>query len=465
MKCLERITIKNYLLILLIFQLLWFLLLFPGCVSYDSYNQIAQAVGWIPFMDNNPIFHSMIMATIIRPIYLCCHNVNVCIAIWNIISNTYYFLVVFYAITVFKCYYNRYNLVKVLFLFYVACPLVWGFWSILWKDVWISYSVLLLSVSLIDLLYITKYDMFIKDSFKLVVLFIACMLTLISKGTGILFVIPVALALFFYYKKVNKVVYIALFSIILYYGSLLFVTKMLGFQEHGNTDFLCLLWQMLGNIIKENDISHTSEFILVKDFFDIEKAKILYNPYIADPIKDALNIEKFNINIIRNSIALISLCIRFYKSSLKAIVFMMMGYLSPTFYTNSICTNSYLQTVYLYANTRWQIDFDPQSSYITSEVFHSGTRSLISNIYSGFKYVPVISYLFNIGFYNTMWIVCYIICRIRSKSVLIYIIPLFCLISCVASPVSGEWRYAYPMVLIIPIVVIYTLYLEGAYDK
>ena len=457
---LNRISIKFYLVLLLVIQFMWYVIMFPGCISYDSYNQIAQAVGWIPFMDNNPIFHSMLMAVVMRPIYLLTNNIYICIAAWNFVSNLYYFFVILYCLKVVKFYFDRYILAKVLFLFYAICPLVWGFWSVLWKDVWISYSVLLLFVSLVDLIYITKYDKFVSDRCRMCVFSFSLIMTLISKGTGILFVIPLLSVLVILYKRINIVIIVTSVSLLVYYILLFIVTRVIGFQEHGNMDFLCMAWQILGGIVKDNDLS-LQESLSLGVFVDIKKAKYIYNPYIADPIKAAIDIDKFNENILGNSLLIVKLATRYYKSSLKSIIYMISGYVSPLFHSSCICTSSYNCTVYNYMNSDWKISFDPMAKYITSDNLDMQFRDSISRIYNYFGHLPLIGYLFNIGFYNMVWMLAFIISIMKRYSILLYIIPFMCFISCIASPVSGEFRYAYPMILIIPIIIIWLTCIGG----
>ena len=460
-KSLHLLTKSHFIIILIIFQTFWFLLLFPGCISYDSYNQISQALGFIPFSDNNPIFHSMLMAVVMRPLYIIFHSVDVCIAAWNFISNIYYFFVVLYSLKTFYNLFKENIFVKLILMFYSICPLVWGFWNILWKDVWISYSVVLLLTLIIDLLYISKYEGFAKNTFKLVLLFVTSILTLISKGTGILFVIPIEISLIFHFKKINKVIIMILISIILYFVSLNFVTKFLGFEEHSNIDIMCMFWQILGKILSDNDLSKSQEYNMLNNFIDIDKAKLLYNPYIADPIKESINIDEFNLDFIKNFLLVLKLTLKYYKSSLKAIACMVIGYLSPAYYRNQICTDSYLYTVYSYAHNKYNIVFDPNGLNITSDMINMEFRVFVHNIFGMFYHIPILSYFFNVGFYNTIWVVCLFFSIFKKYSIVVFTIPFFCFISCIMSPVSGELRYAYPMILCIPTILIYTFFIAG----
>ena len=145
---------KSFLIIAGIFICCWsiyFIIFFPGIVTWDSYSQITQAMGFVKINNQNPILHTLIMGAFIKLGSIILGNVNLGISFFTVFQMLFcaftYSLVIRQLI---KKNINKYFIIFA-FCFYAFHPLIACYSITLWKDIWISNFLILYIIYLIEI--------------------------------------------------------------------------------------------------------------------------------------------------------------------------------------------------------------------------------------------------------------------------------------------------------------------------
>lgn len=436
---------------------IWYILMWPGVVTYDSYNQIAQAMGWVALADNNPMFHTMLMACVIRPIYFLTKSMDFAIAGWILFSLLVYLLIVLYSIkTITTLISNKLVMIFVV-LFYGVNPLV-GFYNVvMWKDIWIANFTILFTVSSINYLYRKRNDLQ-----TIVVSIIATMGVLYFKGTGIIIVgCSLLVFLLWYRKKAIRFALILFACIVVYRSSIVIATQCFDVQKHNSADALTIVWQPFARIIKEHKTELPEETLNeLKEFIDVDSVENLYDSKIVDAVRNnCIHCDLFKKNIGRYMRLYMELALEYPMTYLDAVLTSSYGYWYPKVYYPCFSSASYYNTVKTYAEN-WNICFDP--NYTTYD-FNKNIRAMdnrqrIVECLEQIRHIPGLNVFLTIGSYFEMYILCFTFCLKRNKEVIpFFAIPLCVFVSCMMSPVYAEMRYAYPAIICFPLMIAITI--------
>jgi len=272
LKKIDKYDVIIFLSIFISFLIVLYIL-YPGILTYDSYNQLGQIEN-NSFNDWHPFIH-----TLIEMICLKINNNPSSIGIFQIL--------VFSVIWTSICKYNRKNKKIFIFQFIITIliflnPLNPLYAITLWKDILYCYSILLLCF-LIQIVYDKK---FIINNKFLILLSITMSFVYTLRYNGVIVIVLTILLLIWLLFKNDKFsknylkLPIITIILILCIQSLNLIYKV----ESNQKDALASkIVQYIGafvkeDVIEENDIKIISKFVNVDDLYNY------YNPYFSDTI-------------------------------------------------------------------------------------------------------------------------------------------------------------------------------------
>lgn len=440
----------------------WYILMFPGVVTYDSYNQLAQAMGWIAFADNNPMFHTMLMACIVRPLYFFTANINFAIAGWVLFSLLIYLLIVLYSLqTISKLVNNKFVIIATI-LFYGINPLV-GFYNVvMWKDIWIANFTILFTVSCINCILGKRNGL--KER---IILIIATMGVLCFKGTGIIIVGCTLFTFLLWYKrKVIHFAIIILLCIVVYRSSIVIATQCFDIQRHNSADALTIVWQPFARMIKVHGDEFSEETLNeLEEFINVDRVGDLYNSQIVDAVRNnCIDYNMFKKHVGKYMRLYVELILEYPMTYIDAVLTSSYGYWYPNVFYPCFPSTSYYDTLKMYAENGI-VCYDPNyDTYdFSNDIDKMDGRQKIAGFLERIRHIPGLNIILTIGSYFELYILCFAFClQSKSKEVIpFFVIPLSVFVSCIMSPVYAEMRYAYPAIICFPVIWAFTMVPKG----
>lgn len=455
--------IFNFCLIFIV-SLLFLIKFYPGNLTYDSYNELMQAKGIIPFMNNHSILHTGILTLFVK-FGLLFNSTNLGVFLYLIFQIGIVSLVFSY-ILYFISKQNVPVIFRLIALLFFAFHPINIFYSIsVWKDVFFSLCFALFSI----LIYYYSNDEKYFDNKKNIIIFsIISILLMYLRNNGIYIVIITLIVLFVLNRKnYKKLLPVFIGIVVVFFLSRIILFKALNIGDFEVKETLSTTSQAIGRIYK-NDYNKLSkkEIEEIEKFYSNEIGEV-YNPIIADNTKNCLKQDYF----IKHKSDYFKLNIKLFfknnKTYIESFINNNYGYYYMDTYYPSIILQNTDELGIKHAN----IDF----LYILLFLVLIGVLLLLVllwnlrekknilllgllipvalSISTSIKDNSLISLLFNAGFYITITFIL-LIYNIKNKMNIKYYIPIIILwVSLLFSPVYNEFRYIYPLFIMIPIFV------------
>lgn len=455
--------IINFCLIFIV-SLLFLIKFYPGNLTFDSYNELMQAKGIIPFMNNHSILHTGILTLFVK-FGLLFKSINLGVFLYLLFQITLVSLVFSYIL-----YFMAKQKVPVIFrlialLFFAFHPINIFYSISVWKDVFFSLCFAIFSI----LIYYYSNDEKYFDSKKNIIIFsIVSILLMYLRNNGI-YVVIISLIILFILNRKNykKLLPIFIGIIVVFFSSRMILFKALNINDFEVKETLSTTSQAIGRIYKYDYDKLTKDDRKKIEKFYSDKVGEVYNPIIADNTKNCLNQDYF----IKHKSDYFKLNIKLFfknnKTYLESFINNNYGY----YYMNTYYPAIILQKTDDLGIKHANIDFLYILLFlvlimiIVSLIVLWNLREKKNILLFGLL-IPVllamstsikdnglVSLLFNIGFYVTITFLA-LIYNIKNKKNIIYYIPIIILwISMLFAPVYAEFRYLYPLFILIPIFV------------
>lgn len=253
---------------------------FPGVLTYDSYNQLEQAITGV-FMLGHPFFHTFIEFLLLK--------------IWNSPAIIAFFqIIIFSLFWTIICNYNRKNTnSKLLYFFQVIITLLICLSPLnaissitLWKDILFSYAILIFAFSLQIL--IEK-----KDNINNVnILFCSINLALIPNfrfngvAVYLVFIFFCAVLIYYYKKNIKKTFFFVGITLIIFI-SMYVPNKLIQYKQHEQsieTGIMQSKILQLTGFYNENHVFSEEQQNIIFSYINKEELESKYNIYFLDPI-------------------------------------------------------------------------------------------------------------------------------------------------------------------------------------
>jgi len=433
----QKIIHNNYCFFIICFMLIflawipYLLKYFPGIITPDSYTQIEQTIGISELSDHHPIAHTAIIGVCINLGLMIFKNINFAIALYSIVS-----MILMAFIDALVLLYLRKKKVSlvvlgILLVFYMFYPVNALYSITMWKDILFSGIFPIFLIFCNEIIFNT--DEFFKYKKNMILFIIFSFLMIVLRHNG-LYVVFLTIPFFYivlkqYWKKlsimiVSIIAINQIFNLIMFNG--------LKVKKGSVGEILSIPLQQIARVEKEHrDELTLEESDKINVLFKFENIGDYYNPTLSDPVK-----EKFKMNYFSdNKIGLIKIWAK-----------LLVKY--PKDYVESFICNSY---GYYYPEAKnWVVSratMDHRDMGIERQSRINGKTVEKIDSYIDKREIPLISMMFSVGFVFWIIVICfgYKIYKSEYKYIFVYL-PIFILwLTCVASPVFCEFRYAYPM--------------------
>lgn len=439
---------------------------YPGIIYPDTLNQIIQSFGDRPLNNMNPLFHTLLIKTFYDISLSFTNNINVATFIVSLVQLVFCTCIYAY---VCKYIYKRTNNIY----FYIATLLFYGY---------ISYNVFYnISISK-DAMYTVFTALFIcmidnlcnKPSNKNIILFVITgILYSLLRNNGFYSLIVVAFVIIVLCFKYNfkRLTIVILATLILtsvirgpIYSAIIVSSNKQYVENNPNIkspsfvgSFLFVVpFQQIANVVVHDRELNEKEEWLIEEYIPFERIKEVYNPILIDPLYS--EIEKYckptrlNIPKIEYFKLWVELFLKYPLDYLEAYVNMNKYY----FYPNKYIENMYYTSIY---PNEYGIKYVDNNETLVNKIETS---------YSNQKKIPLVSSLFSPGTVVFILLIGLYYCLLKkNKTTFVSMFHLLVnfLILMAFVPLNDEFRYIYPVVACLPLIITQTIsnneYKEG----
>lgn len=450
----------NFSLIFIV-NLLVLIKFFPGNLTYDSYNELMQAKGLLPIMNNHSILHTSILMLFVK-FGLLFKSVNLGVFLYLLFQNTIVSLVFSYILHIMAK--EKVPIfIRIISLFFFAFHPINVIYSIsVWKDVFFSLCFMIFTILLY---YYSKDKDYFNNKKNIIIFIIVSILLMYLRNNGVYVVILSLIVVFIINRKNYKRLLPIFLGIILTF----FISKMIIFNVLDIKDFevketLSFPSQSIARIYKYDYNKLTRKDIKDIELFYSNKIGDEYNPIISDNTKNLLN-QKYLLKHKKEYLKLnTKLFFKHSKRYLESFMNNNYGY----YYMNTYYPSLILQKTDDIGVKHIEVDslfiflfFTLIGTLIGLVILWNLKEKknillfglllpVLLSIPSRIQDNSLISLFFSIGFYVTILFLI-IVYNIKNKNRIMYYIPVIILwISILFSPVYSEFRYLYPLFILLP---------------
>ena len=459
----------SFIIAFLVICLSWLIILiikYPGIIYPDTLNQIIQSFGDRLFNNKNPLLHTLLIKTFYDISLSFTNNINVATFIVSLVQLVFCSFIYAY---VCKYIYKRTNNIY----FYIATLLFYGF---------ISYNVFYnISISK-DAMYAVFTALFVcmidnlcnEPSNKNIILFmITGILYSLLRNNGFYSLIVIAfvimvLCIKFNFKKLTITILVTLILTGVTRGPI-YNAILTNLNKDYEGDFYVpsetafygsfitvIPFQQIANVVVHDRELNEKEEWLIEEYIPFEQIKEVYNPILIDPLYS--EIEKYckptrlNIAKIEYLKLWVELFLKYPLDYLEAYVNMNKYY----FYPNKYIENMYYTSIY---PNEYGIKYIDNNETLVNKIETS---------YSNQKKIPLVSSLFSPGTVVFILLIGLYYCLLKkNKTTFVSMFHLLVnfLILMAFVPLNDEFRYIYPVVACLPLIITQTIsnneYKEG----
>lgn len=450
----------SFIIAFLVICLSWLVVLiikYPGIIYPDTLNQIIQSFGDRPLNNMNPLFHTLLIKSFYNISLSFTNNINIATFIVSLVQLVFCSFIYSY---ICKYIYKRTNNIY----FYIATLLFYGF---------ISYNVFYnISISK-DAMYAVFTALFVcmidnlcnEPSNKNIILFVITgILYSLLRNNGFYSLIVVAFVIVVLCTKFNfkKLTITILVTLILtgvirgpIYNAILtnlnkdykgdfYVPSAVAFHD----SFITVVpFQQIANVVvHERELNEKEEW-LIEEYIPLDEVKEAYNPILVDElyehIKDTCKPTRLNIPKIEYFKLWVELFLKYPLDYLEAYVNMNKYY----FYPNKYIENMYYTSIY---PNEYGIKYIDNNETLVNKIETS---------YSNQKKIPLVSSLFSPGTVVFILLIGLYYCLLKkNKTTFVSMFHLLVnfLILMAFVPLNDEFRYIYPVVACLPLIITQT---------
>ena len=459
----------SFIIAFLVICLSWLIILtikYPGIIYPDTLNQIVQSFGDRPFNNKNPLLHTLLIKFIYDIVLSFATNINIATFVVGLVQLIINALIYAY---ICKYIYKRTNNIY----FYLCSLLFYGF---------ISYNVFYnISISK-DAMYAVFTALFVcmidnlclEPSNKNIILFIiTSILYSLLRNNGFYTLIVVVMIMIVLCKKFNfkKLTITTIATLVLVgiirgpiYNSTLstlngnykgdsYTPSVTAFRD----SFITVVpFQQIANVVvHERELNEKEEW-LIEEYIPLNEVKDAYNPILVDTLYSyILNTAKpsrLDINKIEYLKLWVELFLKYPLDYLEAYVNMNKYY----FYPNKYVENMYYTSIY---PNEYGIEYTNNNNKLVNK---------IETIYNEQRDIPLVSFVFSPGTIVFILMIGLYYCLLKkNKTTFISMFHLLVnfLILMAFVPLNDEFRYIYPVVACLPLIITQTIsnveYKEG----
>ena len=433
-------------LLLLSCWLPWFLYDFPGVMTPDSLSQFSQANGLAGYSNHHPFVHTLLIQLFTSLGNAVFHDVYAGIACYTVFQMIVMALIVAYGLQVLFRSGAGKKLCFCFLLFYALVPYNGIFAVTMWKDILFSGFFLLFALSIYQLLPLCREGHRLSERPWLLVLFaVSSVLVCLMRSNGLyafVFSVPFLIYAFRRHGKVILPLQVLVLAVV-------FVVKgpvmdAFDVSQPAFSESLSIPAQQIARVVYEgralseeqkNLLGKTVEYSAIADY---------YQPELSDPVKALIQyghpeyLETHKGDYLR---LWVQLGLKYPLDYWNAFVDQTKGYWFPD--APGLLTNEGISPNEL--GLSWQPVLRGQA--VTKIV------EILSKLYTIF---PLYGLLYSIGAFTWAAVFLFANCLLHGKKEnWILFLPFFAILLtlCAATPVASDVRYAYSLILSMPLLI------------
>ena len=428
-----------------------FFVQYPGILTTDSFSTIAQIVKTSMFNNTMPFWHTVTVMPFYRLGVFLFGDANGGVALFHCAQILFLSACFSYSlVTMYQGGAPRPMLV-IAYGLYSLMPYNIVYSVTLWKDIPFAGAVLLFVTAFCRILrQIGK-----KERANYVLLSCGALGMALWRTNGWVAFLVTVIVLFLFLRKQYKRVLTLLAALLAFTWVLLNpVLDLLGVSPTNLVEAFAVPMQQVARVVANGRDLTAEEESLLSDIFWIDRMAELYDPQTVDPIKfetfryDQVDVIKENPG---NYLELyFSLGVRYPGDYLKAWIEETKGYWNGGYF------------FWIYTLELGENDFG---------IVHTGGDSFAAKLYAAlFRYVEkltVLQPLMSIGLHVWVLTACCVICIVKKRREGFLCVPLLVLILglILGTPVYSEFRYAYPLIITLPLILFATVFATDVPSK
>ena len=430
--------------ILLCCWLPWFLYNFPGVMTPDSISQYSQAMGLTGYSDHHPFAHTLLIKLLLSMGMALFDNVYAAIACYTVFQMVLMALLLCYCICILYRYGAGRKLCLLFLIFYACVPYNGSFAVTMWKDVLFSGFLLLFALCLYRLLHLyAAGGRLKKQPGLLALLLLSGFLVCLFRSNGLYVFLLTAPFLSIVLRREWKLLLPGILAVLVL---ALFIKgpvyDALGVAEPAFSESLSIPAQQIARVVYEGRALTQEQIDLLEKTVDYDSIADYYQPELSDPIKALIqygNPEYLETHKGAYLKLWIQLGLRYPLDYWNAFVDQTRGYWYPG--EPGLTVNE---------------SISPNDVGLTGQSVLSGTPAwkVVEILNKLYTILPLYGLLYSIGAFTWAAVFWCVNCALngRKRNFLLFV-PFFALILtlCLATPVAADLRYAYPLILSMPL--------------
>jgi len=455
---------RSFVLVVAILILCWlpyYITFYPGLMSSDTYDQLQQAMGVYGYYNHHPVLHTWLMGALVKTGWGIFGTMAGGVAFFTFCQMC--FLAAIYAFVI--CYMAKRGISFVIrslsMLFFALFPMFGLYGVIMWKDIWLAAFLLLYVIFVLEIVF--NSENFFASKFRIITLILVLLGMFFFKSVGLyIFLITLPFIIFVARKYWKQLCLVAAISVCVFFVVTGPMFEAAGIGKGSSAEMLSIPAQQIARIVKyEGDNLNESEKETLGEILPYTELPELYNPVLSDPVKWSIDMERYNADK-GKYVKIWANMVRMYPGkALLATLANSVGY----WYPDTSNGPAYVQRYYDFydvAESLFPSDeyMDPYwGTYQVSDASRNNAKALDYTVVEALRKAPVIAQLYSPGFYYWVFLICVLLCILKKRyKMLVPLLVIFVVfLTNIASPVSGEFRYAWPAIICAPVIIAFTL--------
>lgn len=426
-------------------MLLLFWAKYPGILTADSISQVWQATTTGNYSNHHPVYHTLVIKAFMTLGFRLFGEINAAVATYSFFQ--IFFMAACFSYVIVTLYQMKIsiNLIICCGLYYVIMPFHIMYSFTMWKDVVFGGTVLLFIVSVYRTLKkIGKYQIV-----NQLVMIIGSVGMCLFRSNGWFAYVLTCIGFVFIFRKKYTKMCLTFFVIVVmtfFLGHLLL--GHLGIKQPDTIESLSIPAQQVSRVVVDCDDLTEAQRQLLNQIVDVDAIPETYKASTSDPIKTLVRASENQNFIIEHKTEFIKL-------------YLELGISHPHKYIEAWIDETRGFWNAGYPGGKWDHDVLENNLGISSIVNSEAINIVLEEYLWLFKGMEALQIFHSIGFH--VWIVLFIVFinSIRGDKVNIFVtIPLIAIILSLvlATPVYGEFRYAYAVFCCLPFLLFATFY-------
>lgn len=417
---------------------------YPGIVTVDSVSTIKQVMHDSSYNNTMPFWHTLTVQLFVSPMMALTGDINAAVACFHVAQIL--FMAACFAYVIMTLYQSGVPVwfLAAVYAVYTFQPHNIVYAVTLWKDIPFSGAAVLFLTSLYRLLK----DMGKSRTGNYIVLVLGALGLSLWRTNGWYAFLVTFLIMLFLLRKHKKTL-LVLMAVVLIFCWLLLnpVLSLLGVKETNLVEAFGVPMQQVARVITEGRELTGEEIHLLEEIFWLDKVPEMYNPLTVDPIKfetfryDQVPYIQANAGAYLN--LYLKLGLRYPGDYLKAWVDETKGYWNGGYF------------FWIYTK---EMDSNPYG--IANTVDSNTIQKLFAAAFRYLEKPAFLQPLVSIGLHVWALVTCTLINALKKRQEFLLGIPLLVLVAglWLGTPVYSEFRYAYPVILSMPLILGVTLF-------